>query len=62
MCHKLKVESSGLYNLLGQNPHAQKFYLKMPDYVQGMLQQHAHQIHSEAEMQEYVQGLYQNYE
>lgn len=50
-----------LHQLLSQSPTAQEYYLALPDYVQGMLQQRTYEIHSEEELKHISQALLNAY-
>lgn len=42
----MKNIQDGLYNLLEKDEHAKMYYMSLPDYVQGALQQRIHSINN----------------
>lgn len=51
----------GLNQLLQDNHRARDYFIGLPDYVQGMLQQHTFQIHSEQDLKNYAQDVLEQY-
>ncbi|MGI5959180.1 MAG: hypothetical protein ACOX60_07185 [Massiliimalia sp.] len=50
-----------LNQLLQQNSRARDYFVGLPDYVQGMLQQHTFEIHSEEDLKSYAQNVLEQY-
>jgi len=50
---------TGLSEMLAKNGSAKEYFLSLPDYVQGMLQQRSGSIHSEDELHRYAENLLQ---
>ena len=46
----------GLNALLSQNSHAKAYFLSLPDYVQGMIQQRTDRIDSEDTLRRYAEN------
>ncbi len=54
----MKMEKySGLNALLSQNSQAKAYFLSLPDYVQGMIQQRTDRIDSEDTLRRYAENL-----
>jgi len=47
----------GLQDLLGSSDSAKSYFLSLPDYVQGMIQQRSQSILSEDELRRYAENL-----
>ena len=50
---------NGLNDLLSQNPHANAYFMSLPDYVQGMIQQRVDRVDSEDTLRRYAENLMQ---
>ncbi len=48
---------AGLNDLLSQNRQAKDYFLSLPDYIQGMIQQRTDRIHSEDTLRRYAENL-----
>jgi hypothetical protein len=48
-------ENTGLFSVLSSNRSAQEYFGSLPDYVQGMLQQHTYEIQSEEDLRKYAE-------
>lgn len=51
----MKNNQDGLYNLLEQDQHAKMYYMSLPDYVQGALQQRIQNINNVRELKTEVE-------
>jgi len=51
--------ATGLSEMLNQNGSAKAYFMSLPDYVQGMLQQRAQNIHTEDELRRYAENILQ---
>lgn len=54
-------EIRNLHQLLSESSTAKEYYLALPDYVQGMLEQRNYEIHSEEELKHISQALINTY-
>lgn len=50
---------NGLNDLLSQNSHAKAYFMSLPDYVQGMIQQRVDRVDSEDTLRRYAENLMQ---
>lgn len=55
------ADSANLYQLLNQSSDAQNYFLALPDYVQGMLQQHSYEIKSLTDLYQFTSD-YSNFQ
>ena len=52
------AEYTDLYDVLADDKEARRLFRSLPDYVQGAVQQHACNIHSEKEFRDFVSRQY----
>ena len=57
MAHKKQDWFSELGELLSDCPHAKTYFMSLPDYVQGMIQQRSGNVHTEDELHSYAENL-----
>lgn len=48
---------SGLTELISQDAQARAYFMSLPDYVQGMIQQRCGNVHSIDELHRYAENL-----
>ncbi len=48
---------TGLNHLLSSNLSAKEYFMSLPDYVQGMIQQRSDNVHTYSELQRYADNL-----
>lgn len=54
--HQYYAEA-GLGQMLRENGSAKHFFISLPDYVQGMIEQRAASIHTEDELHRFAENL-----
>lgn len=48
---------ASLFDLLENNHRAKEYFMSLPDYVQGMIQQRSNNVHTEKELHTYANNL-----
>jgi len=51
--------ANGLNDLLSQSNNAKSYFMSLPDYVQGMIQQRSDNVHNMDELQRYAENILQ---
>lgn len=52
-----KKDATGLNELLSADSRAKSYFMSLPDYVQGMIQQRSDNVHSMDELHRYAENL-----
>ncbi|WP_312645706.1 hypothetical protein [Hydrogenoanaerobacterium sp.] len=55
--HNGAFAKGGLNDLLSQSASAKEYFMSLPDYIQGMIQQRTGNIQSEDELHRYAENL-----